>query len=462
MNLPTDFEQQTKELMGEELYGVLVKGLQEDVPVSIHLNPFKCPDGSRVVLEDCRVPWSEYGYYLSHRPNFTFDPLLHAGMYYVQEASSMFIEWVLRQILTKHLPHPIAVLDLCAAPGGKSVAARSVLPAGCMLYSNEPIRPRAQVLWENMQKMGHPDVMVTNKYASDYHRAGMSFDIILADVPCSGEGMFRKDPAAIREWNMKKVEKCQRLQREIISDIWPCLRPNGILIYSTCTFNAHENEENVAWIAEELCADFIDIDIKEEWNITGSLTDNHPVYRFIPGLTRGEGLFVAVLRKKEGAFNEELRTKNEESDNAFANDPKSYSSKKVPTLKKEYPSKKKTPCKKESSSFILHPSLPKDYSLHSKALSIVDDNKEYPHIDIDYAQAINYLRKEAIVLPPDTPKGIVLLTYQHIAIGFAKNIGNRANNLYPAEWKIKSTHIPEYETILELAQPHIDGGRKED
>lgn len=446
-DLPLDFARYTRELMGEELYEILLQGLSDDAPASIRLNPFKCPDGTKVTIEDGRVPWSEHGYYLTHRPNFTFDPLLHAGVYYVQEASSMFIEHVIRQILNRHIPHPTTVLDLCAAPGGKSIAARTALPNDCQLYSNEPIRPRTHILWENMLKMGHPEVIVTNNYARDYQRSGLTFDIIIADVPCSGEGMFRKDPNAIAEWSMANVEKCWRLQREIVADIWPCLKPNGILIYSTCTFNAHEDEENVAWIADELGADFIKIDIQEGWNITGSLTDNHPVYRFLPGLTRGEGLFIAILKKKE--------TENEgtcRGGSAYppANNPHSKKGKsRTNTLIRPY------------NTIESKNSIKKDIPPHSKALSIMDDNKEYPHIDIDYTQSINYLRKEAIVLPPNTPKGIVLLTYQGIPIGFAKNIGNRANNLYPQEWKIKSTHIPEHETILELARPHIDGGHQE-
>ncbi|MBO4314485.1 MAG: hypothetical protein J5867_00760 [Prevotella sp.] len=449
MNLPTDFIQYTKTLMGDDLFVQLTEGLSsKDSSVSIRLNPFKCPEGTKVTMEDGRVPWSEYGYYLTHRPNFTFDPLLHAGAYYVQEASSMFIEHVIRQILNHHIPHPMSVLDLCAAPGGKSIAARTALPDDCILYSNEPIRSRAQILWENMQKMGHPQVVVTNNYARDFQQARMSFDIIIADVPCSGEGMFRKDPNAISEWSVKNVEKCWRLQREIVADIWPCLKSNGIMVYSTCTFNAHENEENVAWIANELGADFISIDIQEDWNITGSLTDNHPVYRFIPGKTRGEGLFMAILKKKNKENAETCR-----GGSAY------------PPANNPYPQKGKSRANTlicPYNTIASKTSFKIDIPPHSKALSIIDDNKEYPHIDIDYTQAINYLRKEAIILPTDTPKGIVLLTYQNIPIGFAKNIGNRANNLYPQEWKIKSTHIPKYETILELARPHPDGGHEED
>lgn len=430
MNLPVDFEKYTRQLMGEQLYTELLKGLSEDVPVSIRVNPFKCPEHFSIPLKDECVPWCQYGYYLKHRPNFTFDPLFHAGLYYVQEASSMFHEHVIQQLIHEIGNDDLRVLDLCAAPGGKSIAIRSILPDNCLLYSNEPIRARAQVLMENMLKWGHPNVVVTNNYARDYQRANMRFDIIVADVPCSGEGMFRKDANAIGEWSLQNVEKCWRLQREIITDIWPCLKSGGYLVYSTCTFNAHENEENVNWIAEQLGADFVNVHTKEEWNITGSLIDQHPMYRFIPGKTRGEGLFVAVLKKHE-----------DDAPNVHARE----AMLRIMTDEQLVPPNKK-----------------KDIPNHSKALSIRLQRNEYPNVDIDYQQAISYLRKEAIVLPSETPRGIVLLTYQHAPIGFAKNIGNRANNLYPMEWRIKSTHIPEHETILEFAQPHFDGGHKED
>lgn len=430
MNLPVDFEKYTRQLMGEQLYTELLKGLSEDVPVSIRVNPFKCPEHFSIPLKDECVPWCQYGYYLKHRPNFTFDPLFHAGLYYVQEASSMFHEHVIQQLIHEIGNDDLRVLDLCAAPGGKSIAIRSILPDNCLLYSNEPIRARAQVLMENMLKWGHPNVVVTNNYARDYQRANMRFDIIVADVPCSGEGMFRKDANAIGEWNLQNVEKCWRLQREIITDIWPCLKSGGYLVYSTCTFNAHENEENVNWIAEQLGADFVNVHTKEKWNITGSLIDQHPMYRFIPGKTRGEGLFVAVLKKHE-----------DDAPNVHARE----AMLRIMTDEQLVPPNKK-----------------KDIPNHSKALSIRLQRNEYPNVDIDYQQAISYLRKEAIVLPSETPRGIVLLTYQQAPIGFAKNIGNRANNLYPMEWRIKSTHIPEHETILEFAQPHLDGGHKED
>ena len=253
MQLPDDFIRSTRQLMGEALYATLEAGLNTNPLVSIRINPFKLKTGTFDVHgAESPVPWCPNGFYLAERPNFTFDPMLHQGLYYVQEAASMFIDYVVRNVVQ----HPVHMLDLCAAPGGKSTCAYSALPAGSVLFSNEPMRQRAQVLNENILKFGVPHCLVTNNYARDYQKSRLLFDVVLADVPCSGEGMFRKDSGAIADWSLIKVAECTALQRKIITDIWPCLKPNGLLIYSTCTFNAHENEENVVWIAEHLGADF--------------------------------------------------------------------------------------------------------------------------------------------------------------------------------------------------------------
>ena len=273
--------------MGDELYARFSDGLNEEAPVSIRINRLKSR-GRSVAGTAVNVPWCGDGRYLPQRPDFTFDPLLHAGCYYVQEASSMFVHHVLRSLVST----PVLMLDMCAAPGGKSTAAASALPEGSILMSNEPVRARANILAENMMKWGSPDVIVTNNYPRDYVRSGLDFDVILCDVPCSGEGMFRKDEGAVEEWSPQNVDACSRLQREIVADAWQCLRPGGLLIYSTCTFNATENEENIRWIVDELGGMPV-----------GSLLADFtaPVYRFIPGCTRGEGLFMAVLRKSPDA-----------------------------------------------------------------------------------------------------------------------------------------------------------------
>ena len=321
-NLPAAFSEYTRQLMGEERFERYLKSFEEDVPISIRLNPMKIKEGEWQMENAEPVPWCRNGYYLKQRPNFTFDPLFHAGCYYVQEAASMFLDEVLRQHLTSDIiPH--TSLDMCVAPGGKSTLLRAALPDDCVLYSNEPIRNRASILLENVTKWGYPNHYVTNAYPKDYRKAKMKFDLILCDVPCSGEGMFRKDEATIREWSPQQVEKCWQLQRDIVTDAWACLNDGGLLIYSTCTFNTKENEENIRWILETFDdTEVVPVDVKSEWialqrhtlkertthsdhwseNITGSLLEgfHEPVYRFIPGISRSEGLFVCVLRKGSG------------------------------------------------------------------------------------------------------------------------------------------------------------------
>ena len=389
--LSEEFIQETRQVMGEARFNRYMEAFNEEAPTSIRLNP-RYHTGAR---PQHAVPWCEEGFYLEGRPPFTFDPLFHAGCYYVQEAASMFVCHVLRQFVLE----PVAMLDLCAAPGGKSTAARSILPEGSLLVSNEPITSRAQILLENITKWGWPDCIVTNNYPRDYRKAKAMFDVILCDVPCSGEGMFRKDPATISEWSPQNVEKCWRLQREIVADAWECLKSGGLLIYSTCTFNTKENEENVRWIMDTYEAEVLEIPTQPEWGITGSLLPdfNAPVYRFIPGITKSEGLFLCALRKK----------------GECEHSPKNYQLSTINSKLK-----------------VLSPDLPEG---------------DHPRIDISYPDVLKYLRGEALTLPADTPRGIVTVTYKGIPLGPVKNIGNRANNLYPKPWRIKTTHLPSEE-----------------
>ena len=433
MTLPEDFIRETRQVMGDARFDRFIGAFDEEASVSIRVNPKflrkeeggkwkeKCSAADSALESNLlplssfhfpqkKVPWCPEGFYLSGRPQFTFDPLFHAGCYYVQEAASMFITHVLRCVtegrffcdipgdVTKEpsLCYTISALDLCAAPGGKSTAMRTVLPDGSILVSNEPIPTRSQILLENITKWGWPDCIVTNNYPRDFRKAKAKFDLILCDVPCSGEGMFRKDPATISEWSLQNVEKCWRLQREIVADAWECLNPGGILIYSTCTFNIKENEENVRWILDTYDAEPITIPTDPSWNITGSLLPGFdaPVYRFIPGITRSEGLFMCVL-KKRGEWREVRGKRND--------------------------------WRQIKGLSILSP-----LTSHLSPLKI----------DLSYPDALRYLRGEALVLPPDTPRGIVTVTYRDIPLGPVKNIGPRANNLYPKPWRIKTTHLP--------------------
>lgn len=395
--LPIDFTDMARRTMGEERFDCYLKAFETDAPVSIRLNPEKAKG---LTADGERVPWCRNAYYLPQRPNFTYDPLLHAGCYYVQEAGSMFLDTVMQQWVPDA---PVVMIDFCAAPGGKSLLARTALAAGSVLFSNEPMRNRANILAENVEKWGYADHFVTNNYPRDYRRAKMIADVVLCDVPCSGEGMFRKDEATIREWSMQNVEKCARLQREIVADAWSCLADGGLFIYSTCTFNTHEDEENIQWMMDELGAEVLPVKVDAAWNITGSLLDgfNQPVYRFIPGISKGEGLFLCVLRKG-GTWQQGQSLKSL--------------------------------CKSQQNLNIIY--CPKA-------------QPDMVKVEVNYQQAMAYLRHEAITLGADVPRGMVGICFEGHLLGLAKNIGNRANNLYPKEWKIRTTYIPnEYETIL--------------
>ena len=290
MNLPQAFIERTRQLLGEDIYPQFEEALATETPVSIRPNRTKC----QLPVEGEPIPWASSGMYLKNRPTFTFDPMFHAGCYYVQEASSMFVERVLRE----YVHEPVVMLDLCAAPGGKSTLCRSTLPEGSLLVANEVMRNRSQILAENLIKWGHPEVVVTNNDPADFTELTHLFDVILTDVPCSGEGMFRKDPVAVDEWSLENVDICWQRQRRILTDIWPSLKPGGLLIYSTCTFNREEDEDNVAWTAKELGAEILPVSIDDSWGITGNLVGgDFPVYRFLPHKTKGEGFFLAVLRK---------------------------------------------------------------------------------------------------------------------------------------------------------------------
>ena len=426
MKLPEAFIEQTRNVMGEDRFARYLAAFDEEPPVSIRLNPKKWKPLPQSVAErepsGDAVPWCPLGVYLPSRPTFTFDPLFHAGCYYVQEAASMFLYEVLRQQIVNSELSNSKCLDLCAAPGGKSTLLRSLLPDDWVLYSNEPVRQRASILLENITKWGGPNCIVTNNYPHDYRKSKLTFDLILCDVPCSGEGMFQRDPATIAEWSPQNVERCWQLQRDIVSDAWHCLRPGGLFIYSTCTFNTKENEENIRWMLEQFGdAEVVPVETQPEWHITGSLLEgfDQPVYRFIPGITRSEGLFVCVFRK--AATSHPLPEEESHCTQGQGSHGRKQGKKQAETQLK-----------------VLSAPLP-------------DSEESAESIPLSFQQAIAYLRGEALTLPADAPRGQLSVTFMGHYLGQVKNIGTRANNLYPKEWRIKSTYIPkEYEAILRL------------
>ena len=398
--------------------------------------------------EHADVPWTQYGVYMQHRPLFTADPLFHAGCYYVQEASSMFVEQVVKQ----YVDAPVRALDLCAAPGGKTTHLLTLLPEGSMLVSNEPVPLRAQVLAENVIKWGYPSSVVTRNEPADFAPFRNFFDLIVVDAPCSGEGMFRKDDFAVEQWSVGNVMQCAERQKEILSDIWQSLRPGGLLVYSTCTFNAEEDEECVEWIVSELGAEPLAVEVNDDWGITGPLVGGNPVYRFIPGYTRGEGFFLAVLRKNGNESSAQPRAARVQSAPAkvkkelegWLKNPSAYDfiadGENIVALPREHAAAITALCAKMR---VLHAALPvatvKNNKLiprHELAMSSELNQQAFNCVELPCEQALAYLHREALSLP-DAPVGHLLLTYNGAPLGFVKNLGNRANNLYPAEWRIR-------------------------
>lgn len=462
MQLPSDYLQTIETILPDEK-DYFLASLSEDSPVSIRLNPLKSEQNplqfNPEIIGDC-VKWSENGFYLKERPSFTFDPLFHTGYYYVQEASSMFIEYIVNRLTYS----PVRCLDLCAAPGGKSIGLRSVLPEGSLLVSNEIVRQRAHILSENLIKFGHPDVFVSNNSPSDFTPISDFFDLILVDAPCSGEGMFRKDNDAISEWSIANVQMCAVRQRKIVSDVWNSLKPGGILIYSTCTYNLQENEENAKWFAEEFGASFLSVAIHDSWKITPSMLSGVTAYRFFPHKTKGEGFFVTVFQKPkdDNAQRNSFKIKKmnlllEKDISKFENwllkseDFNFYQiENRVKAIHKSFAETIEFLCEKlKPVSFGIEIGEQKGKNFipsHSLAMSTQLNPTAFPRYDLSYEEAIAYLRNESFFI--DAPNGYVLLYFKNEPVGFMKNIGNRANNLYPQEWRIRSGYLPEKKTDI--------------
>lgn len=457
--LPQSFRSRLTQLLGTAEAEALCHALTDTPPpVSVRLNPLK-PCAVLPAGVESPVPWCDTGRYLTARPRFTGDPLLHTGCYYVQEAASMYVEQAFRTVCQDFRPRRL--LDLCAAPGGKSTLWRTLLDDGALLVANEPVRTRAHILAENLAKWGHPDVVCASAYPEEYAPLTGFFDVVAADVPCSGEGMFRKDSGAVEEWSPEAVEACARRQRSIVSAVWNALRPGGYLVYSTCTYNRFENEDNVEWICKELGADPVSIPADPAWGIGGDATGRGlPVSRFFPHRARGEGFFLALLRKhgtsaapKPG----KARSRRSEARPAPAArasqvsgwiagasayriirpdethlvavrqslcDDVSRLSRTVRCLTAGIP--------------LAEEKGPKLIPQHALALSAALRPEAFPEAELSLEEALSYLRRESLTLPPSVPRGHVIVTYRDRPLGFVNNLGPRANNLYPQEWRIRN------------------------
>lgn len=423
----------------------LVDSLFGEAEVSIRLNRAK---GARLISPLPQIPWCADGFYLPHREAFTFDPAMHQGLYYVQDASSMALEAVAVLLAALNGGAPLRWLDACAAPGGKTTAIASQLPAGSVLLANEYDPRRASVLAENVAKWGLPSVACTCGDAARFASMKGMFDVVSADVPCSGEGMMRKDAEAVAQWSPSLVAECARTQWRIVEALWQAVRPGGMLVYSTCTFNRHENEEIVGRLARQYGATGVPVPTLERPEIAPGIDTDLPCYRFLPGRVRGEGLFLCVIRKPGNApvgAGMRLKTPKPSADlatvaswldgdfllsrdrdgsvlalpaamTALAPEPRGTA---IGTVK----GRDLVPAQALALSTALRPGC-------------------FPVAEADYPTALAYLRREAVVIP-DAPRGIVLLHYAGCPLGFVKNLGNRANNLYPQAWRIMSSHAPE-------------------
>lgn len=442
--LPKEFEASLKNTLGNS-FPDFIESLQTPSPVSIRINPAKSDTANTNP-----VPWSKFGQYLAERPKFTLDPTFHAGAYYVQEASSMFVEQALTQ--TVDLNKPLRVLDVSAAPGGKSTHLLSLLNQDSLLVSNEVIRSRASVLAENIQKWGYSNVIVTNNDPEDFTKLTGFFDVILIDAPCSGEGLFRKDPEAMKEWSPENVELCAKRQRRILEDVWPALKENGVLIYSTCTYNKLENEENIQWLNENHAFESIKLSISSEWGIETVAEKNVYGYHFYPHKVKGEGFFLAALRKTESQPEAHFKIRK-----GLTPPPKkileqlqSWTTLQVPvfftwndvvyTVPKSI--SKETEILLDHLKFVQagtalatmkHDKLIPE---HAAALAISLNKNNFPQLEVSEQDALRFLRKEPVD-PNGASKGFTLITYKGLPLGWANVLDTRMNNLYPAAWRIK-------------------------
>ena len=419
---------------------------------SIRINPSKITGSSKVPSlggDLGEVPWSAFGYYLNSRPSFTFDPFFHAGCYYVQEASSMFLEQALSQ--TVDLSQPLRVLDLSAAPGGKSTHIQSLLSKDSLLVSNEVIRSRANVLKDNIIKWGSVNVVVTNNDPKDFAKLENYFDVIVVDAPCSGSGLFRRDPDAINEWSLNNVALCSQRQQRILADAWPALKNNGILIYSTCSYSKEEDEEIMDWMLKELRVTSYGLRVGEESGIVKTLSASGAFgYRFWPDKVKGEGFFIACFQKEEGGdsgpvkarANATMATKNE-----LAMIDKWVKKEGLQFIKYENTVYAWPEVLVNDMNFILSNlrviysgvrigELMRDKLVPDHALAMSKlVNETIVQMELDYEQAIQYLQRKDMQVEIKE-KGWQLVNYQGHSLGWINVLTNRINNYYPKELRI--------------------------
>lgn len=446
-DLPDDFISLFKDSFSHDLFTKFVDSFLESSPVSFRINRYKYRDS--LALQH-RVEWCQSGYYLEHRPSFSSDPLFFAGAYYVQEASSMFIEQAVNRVVEDAFI-PKRVLDLCASPGGKATHLLSLLDRSSLLVANEVVRSRASVLSDNIRKWGCPNVIVSNNDPADFKSLVGYFDLVMADLPCSGEGMFRKNPAAIEQWSRESVNLCAARQRRITGDIWSSLRPGGYMIYSTCTFNSIENDANIRWIVEELGAEVIEVISSEQACEWGVIRTQAGGYQFIPGVAKGEGFYCALLRKSQNNSDSDFVNQQRERDRYL---------KRVKTLNpndlfeeiplegefkyllkndivKAFPTEMASEMiYVESMLKVVHSGIAVSRLAGSKLLlphrdlarSVDLKQSLFTEVELEKENAAKVIDSIPLILR-DYPKGYILLKYEGLPLAIVKNIGNRINYL---------------------------------
>lgn len=437
----------------------------QDAVTSVRLNPGKRNvRGESLVIrlndlfqEPVAVPWCSTGYYLGARPSFTFDPLFHAGCYYVQEASSMFLEQLVKTCFPDHNQQAVKVLDLCAAPGGKSTHLSALFPKG-LVVANEVISSRTGILTENATRWGNENLLVTGSDPSKFKRLEGHFDLVVVDAPCSGSGMLRKDPDVINEWSLQNVAYCSKRQQRILEDVWPALKEGGILVYATCSYSREEDEDIADWIFSELGASPVDIPVDPRWGIVTSASEQHACtgYRFFPYLVKGEGLYMSCFRKTHQTGETALPSGKlpgiQRSHMTIAADALAHPEAWVYTATgEEY-----TALPADHASFIvgLRTALPvkkagirlgkviKELLIpdHELAVSNAISNG-FDHVELERSQAISYLQKRDITIDTSV-KGWCLATYQGFRLGWMKVLANRINNYYPLRSRILKQDPP--------------------
>ena len=455
MDFSPAFRKYLAQVVGEGNLSAVLDALSGEPSVSVRINPAKAGSPSEIFgnLVSGPVEWNRHAAFLSERPAFTLDPLIHAGAYYVQDSSAMFPGKAFRDVLDKVLESGIIspkVLDLCAAPGGKttdiSASLRESCKGGYLLISNEIMKQRAAVLADNAAVWGDPSVVVTSVDPKAFGTLPGFFDIIVADVPCSGEGMFRKDDEAVSQWSEENVALCQARQRRIVADVWPSLAEGGFLVYSTCTFNNLENDDNVKWICSEFGAEIIGIDscglLRTECGVS-----------LVPGFVRGEGQYCAVLRKTSPSAGTAACSGRQQD--RWQKLPEAHASIIRPLLDEEMAMIVKdgrivaVPEYVRCFLSMLEPLRPlarglavgmfkgKDFIPDADlALSLSLRRGAFNEFEVNRETALSFLHRDPVRLP-DAERGMLLLVYRGLPIGFVKNLGNRCNSLHPLHRRIR-------------------------